>query len=70
MKSKNNSDPYVCAEHLLKTERGEVPGDILRGLPGELIDRAENRAKPTLNRAVRFCIENYEPRIQVYEIIG
>ena len=40
MRAQGNGTPQICAANLLRTVRGEVPYDRLRGRDGTLIDRS------------------------------
>lgn len=66
MRASGNSDPYVCASNLMRTVRGEVPFDRLRGIDGSLIDRPQNN--PEAIEDIEWLIGEYEPRLSAGEI--
>lgn len=70
MRKEGNGAVGACVENLLKTERGEVRLDILRGLPGGLVDRPAGYALPELRRASIWCIQTYEPRADAEKVTG
>ena len=60
MKASGNGAPEICVQNLLKTIRGEVPYERIKGIDRTLID------KPTdLAADVEFVVETYEPRVQL-----
>lgn len=65
MLAKGNGDPLVCASNLIKTVRGEVPYERVKGLPRDLIDRPSSHARPKFNAEVQWLIETYEPRLDI-----
>lgn len=67
MMAEGNGEPSVCAANLLRTVRGEVPMDRVKGLSREHIDRAA----PTmgaLSEDVEWVLETYEPRLEPEEV--
>lgn len=66
MKAHGNGAPEVCAYNLLRTVRGEVPYDRVRGLSGALID-GPNSATDSAADA-EWVLETYEPRVEIEEI--
>ena len=63
MKAHGNGAPEACAYNLLRTVRGEIPYDRVRGLSGALID-GPNGAIDTAADA-EWVLETYEPRVKV-----
>lgn len=63
MKATGNGTPQVCVQNLLKTIRGEVPYERIKGLDRKLIDQPSEIAGPDLKADVEFVLENYEPRV-------
>ena len=57
MKASGNGAPEICVQNLLKTIRGEVPYERIKG-----IDRT---AATDLAADVEFLVETYEPRVQL-----
>lgn len=62
MKASGNGTPETCVQNLLKTIRGEVPYERLKGIDRTLIDRPSELAAPDLVGDVEFVVETYEPR--------
>lgn len=65
MRASGNSDPSVCVQNLLKTVRGEVPYERIKGLDPTLIDQPGALAAEKLTADVEFVLETYEPRIRL-----
>lgn len=65
MKASGNGTPETCVQNLLKTIRGEVPYERIKGIDRTLIDRPSELAAPDLTADVRFVIETYEPRVNL-----
>ena len=61
MKASGNGAPEICVQNLLKTIRGEVPYERIKG-----IDRTLSETAATdLAADVEFLVETYEPRVQL-----
>lgn len=69
MLSKGNSDPAVCTLNLLRTWRGEVPYERLKGIDTSLIDRPSNAARPAMEADAKWVIDTYEPRVTASEAV-
>lgn len=65
MKSTGNGKPQVCVKNLLRTVRGEVPYERIKGIDRTLIDRPSETAAPDLVADVEYVIETYEPRARL-----
>lgn len=65
MRATGNGNPQLCVQNLLKTVRGEVPFERLKGLDRTLIDRPSSTARADLVSDVQFVIETYEPRVNL-----
>ena len=65
MQSKGNTDPAVCVQNLLRTIRGEVPYERIKGIDRTLIDQPSETSGPALAADVEFVIETYEPRVKL-----
>ena len=63
MKANGNGKPQTCVQNLIKTIRGEVPYDRIKGIPRHLIDSPSESAASELEGAVAFVVETYEPRV-------
>ena len=61
MKASGNGAPEICVQNLLKTIRGEVPYERIKGIDRTLIDKPSETAATDLE----FLVEPYEPRVQL-----
>ena len=66
MKAHGNGTPETCASNLLRTVRGEVPFDRVRGRNGSLIDQP-NATDDAIADA-EWLLETYEPRVTTESI--
>ena len=66
MKAHGNGSPETCASNLLRTVRGEVPFDRVRGRDGALVD--QSNATDEAIADAEWVIETYEPRVTVESI--
>ena len=66
MKANGNGLPETCALNLLRTVRGEVPFDRVRGVDGTLIDRANVTDEVAAD--IEWLLETYEPRVEIVSI--
>ena len=62
MKASGNGDVNVCVANLLRTFRGEVPYERVKGLDPRLIDRPSRDAEIEVQQDATWLIEAYEPR--------
>lgn len=62
MRASGNGKTQVCVENLLKTVRGEVPYERIKGLSREWVDQPIEKAKEELLADIEYIIETYEPR--------
>ena len=62
MKESGNGAPDVCANNLLRTFRGEVPFERVKGLNPRLIDKPISDAEVELAEDAEWLIGTYEPR--------
>ena len=65
MKASGNGAPETCVQNLLKTIRGEVPYERIKGIDRTLIDKPSETAATDLAADVEFVVETYEPRVQL-----
>lgn len=65
MKASGNAAPGTCAQNLLKTIRGEVPYERIKGIDRTLIDKPSGTAANDLAADVEFVVETYEPRVRL-----
>lgn len=68
MKASGNSTPQTCVQNLLKTIRGEVPYERIKGIDRSLIDQPSETAAPELAAEVEFVVETYEPRVKLTDV--
>lgn len=68
MKASGNSAPELCALNLLRTVRGEVPFDRLKGIDAKNIDRPMGLATPDIEADAIWLISTYEPRVNPDEV--
>ena len=63
MKASGNAAPETCVQNLLKTIRGEVPYERIKGIDRTLIDKPSGTAANDLAADVEFLVETYEPEL-------
>lgn len=68
MKASGNGKPEICVQNLLKTVRGEVPYERIKGIDRTLIDRPSETAAQDLAADVEFVVETYEPRVNLDDV--
>lgn len=68
MKASGNGTPQTCVQNLLKTTRGEVPYERIKGIDRSLIDQPSETATPELAAEVEFVVETYEPRVKLTDV--
>lgn len=68
MQASGNGKPEICVQNLLKTVRGEVPYERIKGIDRTLIDQPSKTAEPDLIADVEFLIETYEPRANLNNV--
>ena len=59
MKASGNGAPEICVQNLLKTIRGEVPYERIKGIDRTLIDKPSETAATDLAADVEFLVETY-----------
>ena len=57
MKASGNGTPQTCVQNLLKTTRGEVPYERIKGIDRSLIDQPSETAASELAAEVEFVVE-------------
>lgn len=65
MLAKGNSAPEVCVQNLLKTVRGEVPYERIKGIDRTIYDTPSEYGANDLTADAEFVIKTYEPRVSV-----
>lgn len=65
MRAKGNGTVKTCVGNLLRTWRGEVPYERLKGLDPRLLDQPLSTAAPAIEQDARWLIATYEPRALV-----
>lgn len=68
MRASGNGNVKVCAENLLRTFRGEVPYERVKGIDPRLIDSPTETAIPKIQQDARWLLETYEPRADVESV--
>lgn len=68
MKASGNGKPEICVQNLLKTIRGEVPYERMKGISRALIDQPGETVGAELTADVEFLIETYEPRVNLSNV--
>lgn len=68
MLSNGNSNAKITARNLIKTYRGEVPYDRIRGIDGSFTDKPISKVIDNIDNDVRETIEEYEPRADVIDV--
>ncbi len=63
MRASGNGAPDVCANNLLRTFRGEVPFERVKGINPRLIDRPSSEVNSELNDDAEWLVNTYEPRV-------
>lgn len=65
MKASGNGTPEQCVDNLLKTFRGEVPYERVKGLDPRMIDRPIVESEPDIQQDADWLLYTYEPRVTV-----
>lgn len=68
MKASGNGDVNVCVANLLRTFRGEVPYERVKGIDPRIVDRPAMDAEIEIQQDATWLIETYEPRAVVNSI--
>ena len=68
MMAKGNGAPQLCANNLLRTFRGEVPYERVKGLEPRIIDRPMVTGNAELRQDADWLIDTYEPRAAIKSI--
>ena len=68
MKATGNGSPEVCANNLLRTTRGEVPYERVKGLDPRHIDRPLGVVEAEIQQDAEWLLETYEPRAEINAI--
>ena len=68
MLAKGNSAPEVCVQNLLKTIRGEVPYERIKGIDRTIYDTPSGVGASDLTADAEFVIKTYEPRVSVENV--
>lgn len=69
MKASGNGNIDLCVNNLLRTFRGEVPFERVKGIDPRLIDKPLETAEAEAQQDARWLLETYEPRATVTEIV-
>ena len=68
MKAKGNGDIRTCVSNLLRTWRGEVPYERLKGMDTRNVDRPTSTVRSDVQQDARWLVETYEPRADIQNI--
>ncbi len=68
MLAKGNGAPQVCVNNLLRTFRGEVPYERVKGLDPRIIDRPIAAADAQLRQDADWLVDTYEPRAAILNL--
>lgn len=68
MRAAGNGSADVCVSNLLRTTRGEVPFERVKGLDPRVIDRPLSEAESSIRQDAEWLISTYEPRVMVNSI--
>lgn len=69
MRASGNGDVNVCVNNLLRTFRGEVPFERVKGLNPRIIDLPADEAEIELRQDAEWLLENYEPRAVLEDVV-
>lgn len=69
MRASGNGNVDLCANNLLRTFRGEVPFERVKGMDPRLIDLPVSSAELEVQQDATWLLETYEPRATVNAII-
>lgn len=61
----NNSNPAACVNNLLRTARGEVPYDRIKGVSSATIGAPASQSSADLITDTKWMLGVYEPRAEV-----
>lgn len=65
MLKSGNSNVLLCADNLIRTVRGEVPNERMKGIDSSIIDQPIQQARIAFEKDLTWLLENYEPRLDV-----
>ena len=68
MKASGNGTVKQCVTNLLKTWRGEVPYERVKGLDPRMIDKPLATVQPQVQQDAHWLLETYEPRTDVERV--
>lgn len=68
MLSKGNGNAEVTSQNLVRTVRGEVPYDRIRGIDISYTDRPTSEVRTDVVNDVFETLEDYEPRVDIKNI--
>lgn len=68
MRASGNGNIDLCVNNLLRTFRGEVPFERVKGLDPRLIDTPVAEAALEVQQDATWLLETYEPRVTVNAI--
>lgn len=62
MQANENGMPALCVANLLRTVRGEVPYQRMKGLDASYTDMPSSLLQPLIETDAEWLVEHYEPR--------
>ena len=68
MKSSGNGDIKTCVSNLLRTFRGEVPYERVKGIDPRMIDKPVETVRSEVQQDAWWLLETYEPRANIESI--
>lgn len=68
MLSKGNGNAEITSQNLVKTVRGEVPFDRIRGIDISHTDRPASEVRTDIVNDVFETLEDYEPRADIINV--
>jgi len=68
VRASGNGNINVCVSNLLRTHRGEVPYERVKGMDPRLFDKPIQTVMPEVQQDARWLLETYEPRAAVESV--
>jgi phage baseplate assembly protein W len=68
MRASGNGAPALCVANLLRTIRGEVPFERLKGIDSAIIDAPAASEAARARTDIAWLLKTYEPRFDVQSV--
>lgn len=68
MLKSGNSNVLLCADNLIRTIRGEVPNERMKGIDASVIDQPVQQARMAFEKDLTWVLGNYEPRLDIQTV--